>query len=88
MTGCGPLGIAMYSVPAESQPTVASSEKFGIFALWVCAGAVTEVIAPKSGEIKGWKSKEWGDSVKVDKTLANASPRDYDALILPGGRVR
>ncbi len=49
------------------------------------AGAVTEVIAPKSGEIKGWKSKEWGDSVKVDKTLANAKPGDYDALVLPGG---
>jgi protease I len=49
------------------------------------AGAVTEIIAPKSGEIKGWKLKDWGDSVKVDKTLANAKPSDYDALVLPGG---
>ena len=49
------------------------------------AGAVTEIIAPKSGEIKGWKFKDWGDSVKVDKTLANAKPGDYDALVLPGG---
>jgi protease I len=49
------------------------------------AGATTEVISPKSGEIRGWKSKDWGDSVKVDKTLTNANPSDYDALVLPGG---
>ncbi len=48
-------------------------------------GAKTEVISPKSGEIKGWKSKEWGDSVRVDKTLDSANPSDYDALVLPGG---
>lgn len=49
------------------------------------AGAKTEVISPKDGEIKGWKFKEWGDSVKVDKTLDKARPEDYDALVLPGG---
>jgi protease I len=49
------------------------------------AGATTEVIAPKSGEIRGWKFKEWGDTVKVDKALSNAKPGDYDALVLPGG---
>jgi len=49
------------------------------------AGATTEVIAPKAGEIKGWKTKDWGESVKVDKTLENANPNDYDALVLPGG---
>jgi len=49
------------------------------------AGAMTDVIAPKSGEIRGWKSRDWGDSVKVDKTLENAKPGDYDVLILPGG---
>jgi hypothetical protein len=38
------------------------------------AGATTVVIAPKSGEIKGWKLKDWGESVKVDKTLENANP--------------
>jgi protease I len=49
------------------------------------AGATTEVISPKSGEIKGWKTKEWGDKVKVNKTLEEARPQDYDALLLPGG---
>ncbi len=49
------------------------------------AGATTVVIAPKNGEIKGWKLKDWGDSVRVDKTLDQANPQDYDALVLPGG---
>jgi len=49
------------------------------------AGATTVVISPKSGEIKGWKLKEWGDTVKVDKPLADANPNDNDGLVLPGG---
>ncbi len=49
------------------------------------AGATTVVIAPKNGEIKGWNKKDWGQSIKVDKNLADANPHDYDALMLPGG---
>ena len=51
------------------------------------AGATTEVIAPGSGEIKGWKLTEWGDKVKVDKTLDQAKAQDYDGLLLPGGVI-
>lgn len=51
------------------------------------AGAKTVVIAPKSGEIKGWNMKDWGESVKVDATLEDANPHDYDALVLPGGVI-
>lgn len=49
------------------------------------AGATTVVIAPKEGEIKGWSKTDWGKTVKVDKTLENANPNEYDALVLPGG---
>jgi protease I len=49
------------------------------------AGAKTEVIAPKAGEIRGWNMKDWGDKVKVDRTLSDAKVDDYDALVLPGG---
>jgi protease I len=49
------------------------------------AGATTVVIAPKAGKIKGWNHTDWGESVKVDKTLADANPQEYDALVLPGG---
>ncbi|MFP5276699.1 MAG: type 1 glutamine amidotransferase domain-containing protein [Acidobacteriota bacterium] len=49
------------------------------------AGAQTVVIAPKSGEIKGWNHTEWGDKVKVDQTLEQAKAEEFDALVLPGG---
>jgi protease I len=51
------------------------------------AGAEVDVIAPKSGEIKGVKHVEPGQSVKVDKTLDNANPDDYDAAVFPGGAI-
>src|SRR5579862_9604093 len=51
------------------------------------AGAKTEVISLKSGEIKGWKLKDWGDKVKVDKVVDEANPNEYDALVLPGGVI-
>lgn len=50
-------------------------------------GATTVVISLKRGEIKGWKFKEWGDTVKVDKVLDEANPTEYDALVLPGGVI-
>ena len=51
------------------------------------AGATVDIIAPKSGEIKSLKHVDPGGSVKVDKTLDEANPNDYDALVLPGGAV-
>jgi len=49
------------------------------------AGATTIVVSPKGGNIKGWKHKDWGESVSVDKTLNQVSPDEFDALVLPGG---
>ena len=49
------------------------------------AGAKTEVISPHGGEIKGWKSTDWGDKVKVDREVKAAKADDYDALLIPGG---
>lgn len=48
-------------------------------------GAKTEVVSMKGGEIKGWDKTDWGEKVKVDKTLDDANAGDYDALLLPGG---
>lgn len=50
-------------------------------------GARVEVVSPKSGEIRSWDQKDWGDSVPVDRTLDEAKPGDYDALVLPGGQI-
>lgn len=49
------------------------------------AGATTEIVSLRAGTIRGWKEKDWGDEFTVDKTLAQANPGDYDALVLPGG---
>jgi protease I len=51
------------------------------------AGAHTEVVSPNSGKIKGWDHKDWGESVKVDKTLDNVNAEEYDGLLLPGGVI-
>lgn len=49
------------------------------------AGAKVYVIAPHSGEIKGWNHTDWGRNAKVDRELNTVSFEDYDALLLPGG---
>lgn len=49
------------------------------------AGAKVEVIAPKAGQIQGMRHHEKGAKVAVDRTLDEADPSQYDALVLPGG---
>jgi protease I len=49
------------------------------------AGANTEIVSLKSGEIKGWNHKDWGQSVAVDKTVDSVDAKNFDALLLPGG---
>ncbi|MFY2764668.1 type 1 glutamine amidotransferase domain-containing protein [Arenimonas sp. MALMAid1274] len=51
------------------------------------AGYDVDVISLKSGQIRGWKGKDWGDSVDVDVELSKASAKDYAALVLPGGVI-
>lgn len=55
------------------------------------AGALVHVAAPKERrskkEIVGWKDKDWGTGVPVDRELADASESFYDALVLPGGQM-
>lgn len=49
------------------------------------AGATTKVISPNDGKIRGWKVKDWGDTVAVDTKLDQANAEEFDALVLPGG---
>lgn len=51
------------------------------------AGAKVDIVSLSAGEIKGWDKKDWGRPVKVDKTLDQAAPGDYDAIVLPGGQI-
>lgn len=49
------------------------------------AGAKVSVVSLKTGEIKGWNEKDWGDTITVDLTVDEADSNDFDALELPGG---
>jgi len=51
------------------------------------AGAITQVISPKSGQVQGVKHGEKQKQVKVDLTLNQARPGDFDAVLLPGGAM-
>jgi protease I len=50
------------------------------------AGANIWIVSPKSGTLRGWQHKDWAeDEVRVDLTLDDTGPDDFDALVLPGG---
>jgi protease I len=49
------------------------------------AGAEAELIAPEPGEAQAFHHLDPGDRFRVDRTTAEATVGDYDALVLPGG---
>lgn len=49
------------------------------------AGAQTQLVSPKDGQVKAWKFTDWGNEFPVDITLDSARPEDFDAILLPGG---
>ncbi len=49
------------------------------------AGAFVDLISLEAGAIKSWKDGDWGDALQVDRTVADVTVDDYDALLLPGG---
>jgi protease I len=51
------------------------------------AGAEVVVVSPQGGQIRGWKHKDWGESVSVDQLLDAAKADEYDAIVLPGGQI-
>jgi protease I len=51
------------------------------------AGASCALIAPKDGQVQGFKHYDKADKFKVDMTLAKADPSQFDAVLLPGGVI-
>jgi len=49
------------------------------------AGAETEIVSIHDGEIQGFDHFEPAKTIKVDRTVEEASVDDYDALLIPGG---
>src|SRR5690554_3081694 len=50
-------------------------------------GFQVEIISEKEGKIKAWKDDDWSGEYQVDKSLENANPSDYNALMIPGGVI-
>jgi protease I len=49
------------------------------------AGGEPFLLAPESGEVQMMDHLDRADRFPVDRTLEQARPADYDALVLPGG---
>jgi protease I len=49
------------------------------------AGAQTVLVSPHKDTVQGWNHHDPGQSFPVDRQLEQASPAEFDALLLPGG---
>lgn len=50
-------------------------------------GAMTSLVSERRGDIYGFHHDKRGDPFSVDLTFEQASPQDFDAVLLPGGHV-
>jgi protease I len=50
-------------------------------------GAKVVVLSTKKEEVRGWRNVEWGESFPVDVSVLDAKPRDFDAIMIPGGLI-
>jgi protease I len=51
------------------------------------AGARTELLSPKQGQIQAFRHHDKGITIPVDGSIDQANPDDYDAVLLPGGAL-
>jgi protease I len=51
------------------------------------AGATVEIVSLSEGEIRGWNKTDWGEKVKVDRSLDDTAATEYDGLVVPGGQI-
>jgi protease I len=51
------------------------------------AGGTPELIAPKAGEVQGFNHVDKADTFTAHRSIRDADPLDYSALVLPGGVV-
>jgi protease I len=48
-------------------------------------GGTPELLSTEEGQIQAFNHLDRGDTFAVDRTVSDASPSDYDGLVLPGG---
>lgn len=49
------------------------------------AGVHVDVVSPQKNKVRGWDHDHWGIEVEVNRQISEASPEDYDMLMIPGG---
>jgi deglycase len=49
------------------------------------AGARPELVSPKAGSIQAVRGMDKAGTFPVERSVTDADPADYDALVLPGG---
>ncbi|MCM4160296.1 type 1 glutamine amidotransferase [Antarcticibacterium flavum] len=50
-------------------------------------GFQVDIVSLESGKIKAWNEGNWSKEYDVDYTLDEVTPKDYNALVLPGGVI-
>ncbi len=50
-------------------------------------GAITKVVSNRSGKVQGFHHDTKADQFSVDLTFKDADPKDFDAILLPGGAI-
>jgi len=48
-------------------------------------GANVSIVSPKSSRVRAWAMTEWGKDYPVDLPIDEAQPKNFQALVLPGG---
>ena len=51
------------------------------------AGGTPELLAPQAGEVQGFNHVDKAETFTAHRSLRDADPLDYSALVLPGGVV-
>src|ERR1700759_2576541 len=51
------------------------------------AGGTPELLAPEAGEVQGFNHVDKADTFTAHRSIRDADPLDYSALVLPGGVV-
>ena len=49
------------------------------------AGAKVEIVSPQKHKVKAWAHDHWSIELPVDVNVEDADPKEYDALMVPGG---
>lgn len=50
-------------------------------------GVTVHIVSPQREKVRGWKNGNWSIELPVDVTIDQASPDDYDVLMVPGGVI-